>query len=180
MCNLLRDHAGKPVICNCLKTSRKSNTIHPIIMLIMLLGRGLKVCSARSHNAQSSVHSYTDCLHVRDLISPMPSYVDTAKAEIFTKTLALFCALWEHGCSSAGTTEYADQNSKGICGDNLESESDEESDTVDEASHTSHPPGASVLVQHLHQSLRPHSDENRKCKGTLLLHRDWFHQHYIS
>lgn len=177
MCNLLHDHAGKPVICNRLKTSCTSNTIHHMVMLIILLGRGLKVCSARSHDAQSPVHSYTDRFHVRSLISPMPSYVDTAKAEIFMKTLALFCALWEHGCSSSTVAEYADLNSKGIYGDDSESESDavdeEESDML-------HPPGASVLVQHLRQSRRSRSDENRKCKGALLLRRDRFHQHYIS
>ncbi|KAF8126785.1 hypothetical protein EV363DRAFT_1298507 [Boletus edulis] len=158
MCSLLRDDAGNPIICNRLKTSC----------------RGLKVCSARSREADSSAHSHTDRFHVGGLISPRSSHVDTAKAEIFTKTLALFCALQEHGCSSSVAIEYANPAGRGIYSDDSEPESD------DENGGNPLPPGASSLVQHLSQSRRSRSDGNQTCNGALLLRRDRFHQHYIS
>lgn len=177
MCNLLRDDAGNPVICNRLKTSCKSNTIHHVVMPIISLGCGLKVCSARLHDAQIPAHSYTDRLRVCDLVTPTPSYVDTAKAEVFMKTLALFCALQEHGCSSTTAAEYADLGSQGVHGNDSESDSD----TANEGDENMlHPPGASVLVQHLRQSRRSCFDENQSCKGALLLSRNQFHQHYIA
>ncbi|KAF9231054.1 hypothetical protein BU15DRAFT_29339, partial [Melanogaster broomeanus] len=83
-CGLLRDDSGEPVICNRLKSSCQ----------------GLKVCSARPDTALDVQHSYTSRLSVHDIIAPsLFSYVDSATAEIFMKTLALFCALSEHGCS---------------------------------------------------------------------------------
>ena len=45
-------------------------------------------------------HSYVNWLSVRDLIAPLPlSYNDTAMAEVFNKTLALFSAITEQGCA---------------------------------------------------------------------------------
>lgn len=146
-------------------------------MPIISLGRGLKVCSARSHNAQIPAHSYMDRLRIRDLVTPTLSYVDTAKAEVFMKTLALFCALQEHSCLSTTATEYADLGSQGVHGNDSESDSDM-ADEGDE--NMLHPPGASVLVQHLRQSRHSCFDENQSCKGALLLSRNQFHQHYIA
>ena len=95
------------------------------------------------------------------------------------KTLALFCALREHGCSSSTVANYANQENEGIYGDDSDSESEPDAGDEDE-SNTMHPPGASALVQCLCQSWRSCSDENQTCKGTLLLHQDQFYQHCIS
>ncbi|KIJ08970.1 hypothetical protein PAXINDRAFT_182194 [Paxillus involutus ATCC 200175] len=164
-CGLLRDHAGEPVTCDRLKSSC----------------RGLKVCSARSKDAPSASHSYTSCVGVQHLIAPQSSsYVDTAKAEVFMKTLALFCALSEHGCSFAAHSEstgpisdetvvsgYLDLD---IDADGM-SDSDVDSDTDVElaGSHT-----VPVLYRQLRSSWQRKSQTKQPCHGNLIMRRDKF------
>ncbi|KAF9220839.1 hypothetical protein BS17DRAFT_769152 [Gyrodon lividus] len=102
----------------------------------MLPGQGLKVCSAQPDTALNMQHSYTSWSSVHNLIAPsMFSYVDSATAKVFMKTLVLFCALSEHGCAFnasliSGTTATLSEPSSDPCiPTSSDAESDQESDT---------------------------------------------------
>ncbi|KAF9232965.1 hypothetical protein BU15DRAFT_90533 [Melanogaster broomeanus] len=173
-CGLLRDDSGEPVICNRLKSSCQ----------------GLKVCSARPDTALDVQHSYTSRLSVHDIIAPsLFSYVDSATAEIFMKTLALFCALSEHGCSfnagliSGVTTALSEPNPHPcIPTGGFGAESGPESDTDFDTDFDDTPdplPVALVQNGHLRNSRRRQSNNHEMCMGKLVMRRDRFNRHFI-
>ncbi|KAG6374577.1 hypothetical protein JVT61DRAFT_3931 [Boletus reticuloceps] len=110
---------------------------------------------------------------VRSQLVPA-AWVDTAKAEVFMKTLALFCSLHEHGCSFRNNLEFG----TAII---VDKESDSEFKPVTDDRSTALPPGTATLVNHSCQSRRKKADSSEKeCKGTLVMRRDRSNCYFIS
>ena len=121
-------------------------------------------------------HSYTSLEQVRTQLVPAP-WVDTAKAEVFMKTLALFCSLSEHGCSFSNTLEFSTATVV-----DEESDSEFESTTDDSVGGSSMlPPGAAMFIERIRRSRRKQADSSEKeCKGMLVMQRDRSNRYFIS
>lgn len=130
------------------------------ILMYPMTGHGLKVCSAYGEASMLGVsHSYMNREQVRNILVQSAPCINTARAEVFMKTLALFCALCEHGCSFRTTphaTEYP-----------IMEDSDSEPETDDGLDATC-PPGALTLVKHSQRSRRKPMDKNACC-GRLVM-----------
>ena len=100
-------------------------------------------------------HSYVNQLSVRDLVAPSPfSYVNTAAAEVFNKTLALFCAIAKHGCSLKSDLPVP----------GAPAGSDEDLDGDDEEDH---------------DETMPVCETDSKCPGWLTMRRDQLNRAYL-
>ncbi|KAF9220572.1 hypothetical protein BS17DRAFT_769175 [Gyrodon lividus] len=169
-CDLLCNNTGKTFLCNHLKSSC----------------RGLKVCSARLSSNLGFPHSYMSHFNVQELIMQSFSYIDTAKAEVFMKMLALLCALNGHGFSfiaSSGlssavvdyiiTSNYLGLDINAHIGLDL----DLDSDSDFEMDMGSLP--ASILDGQHCSSWRCQPQTNMACKGRLVMWRDNFNRFFI-
>jgi hypothetical protein len=135
-----------------------------------MTGRGLKVCSAYGEVLMLGVsHSYTNWEQVRNILMSSALCISTARAEVFTKTLALFCALCEHGCLFRITTHATEYPIM----EDLDSEPE-----TDDGPNATCPPGASTLVKHSQRSRRKPMDKN-VCRGRLVMRHDHYNQYYI-
>ncbi|KAH0831831.1 hypothetical protein J3R83DRAFT_12681 [Lanmaoa asiatica] len=168
-------HGGRPGVRCSLLTNDEGEQVP--CTRTYLSCRGLKVCSAHDDKSATNFgHSYTSLEQVRTQLVPAP-WVDTAKAEVFMKTLALFCSLNEHGCSFRNTLEFG-----------MAATTDEESDsefepTADDSVSRSSmlPPSAATLVNHSRQCRRKQGDSSEKeCRGTLVMRRDRSNRYFIS
>lgn len=139
-------------------------------LMYLTTGHGLKVCSAYGEASMLGVsHSYTNREQVQNILMQSAPCISTAWAEVFTKTLALFCVLREHGCSFRTTvhaTEYP-----------IMEDSDSEPET-DDGPNATCPPGASTLFKHSQRSQQKPMDENMCC-GRLVMLCDHYNQYYI-
>lgn len=137
-------------------------------------GHGLKICSAHSRDAVFRFsHSHTSHEQVHAVLTP-PSFLHTAKAAVFMKTLALFCSLKEHGCSFITSPKYA------RVGTGADESSDSELEIETDVLNRSHPPGTSVLVKRSRRSRRKKADESEnKCRGQLVMRRDDYNRYFI-
>ena len=174
-CSLLTDEKGEQVSCTqTFLSCRYITSTH--FCTNFTTGRGLKVCSAHSETSTTSfAHSYTSLEQVRMQLVPAP-WVDTAKAEVFMKTLTLFCSLSEHGCSFRNTLEFGTATI-------VDKESDSEFEPVDDGTSGSTilPPGAATLVKNSRRSRRKQADDGEKeCKGKLMMRRDRSNHYFIS
>lgn len=138
-----------------------------------MLGRGLKVCSACGGDEIASFsHAYTNREQARAVLVPSP-FLYTAKAKVFTKTLALFCSLSENGCSFRTTPEYAKARTE-------IDESDSESEIETDEPTQLYPHGAFVLVKHGCRSRRKQvNDSENICRGNLVMRRDIYNRYFI-
>ena len=95
---MLNDSRGWPVQCDILQTSCKCHYCYILICVHAILGKGLKLCSARLHNDDSH-HLVSRAMITADrsYASQLTS-LNTAEKEVFLKTLGFFCVLKERGC----------------------------------------------------------------------------------
>jgi len=145
-CSLLTDDKGEQV--SCMRTFFSCrHIVWSHFCANFTAGCGLKVCSAHCEASTTHLrHSYTSLeqVHTQLVLAP---WVDTAKAEVFMKTLALFCSLNKHGCSFRNTLEF------GAATVDEESDSEFELTTDDGVGGSSMLlPGTATLVKHSRRS----------------------------
>lgn len=131
----------------------------------VLLGKGLKYCSARSLPS-----------------SPLPAFrldsLAEAKKEIFAKTLGFYCTLAEKGCAFDLGTDGEDICSTGLT-DNADLDPESESDTSDSDSELDGEPDSKTRTKIISDCRRKKSSRSL-CKGRLELRLDEYGRSFVQ